>query len=112
MTQKMANAKMRDYEPMSDETGYVPVDAVFSAPAPALEGVSLGERLRLSRTHAGLTLDSASVSRRLLLRRAAGSWEGEDCVIQSADPGCADALFWLLGSAQSAQRGGSYSRIV
>ena len=36
MTQKMANAKMRDYEPMSDETGYVPVDAVFSAPAPAL----------------------------------------------------------------------------
>ena len=40
MTQKMANAKMRDYEPMSDETGYVPVDAVFSAPAPALEAAT------------------------------------------------------------------------
>ena len=65
MTQKMANAKMRDYEPMSDEPGYVPVDAVFSAPAPALEGVSLGERLRLSRTHAGLTLDSASARTRI-----------------------------------------------
>ena len=54
MTQEMANAKMRDYEPTSDDSGYVPVDAVFSAPAPALEGVSLGERLRLFRMSAVL----------------------------------------------------------
>lgn len=70
MTQQMANATMRDHESMADDSGFVPVDAVFNASAAGsdldrFEGLGLGERLRLSRTDAGLTLDSASARTRI-----------------------------------------------
>jgi cytoskeletal protein RodZ len=57
---------MGKLETTQPDGAYVPVDAVFSAPAPELsEGLALGERLRRARASAGLTLDSASARTRI-----------------------------------------------
>lgn len=66
MAQIMTGMTMGKLETTQPDSAYVPVDAVFSAPAPELsEGLALGERLRRARGAAGLTLDSASARTRI-----------------------------------------------
>jgi hypothetical protein len=62
----MTGSTMGKLETTQPDGAYVPVDAVFSSPAPeAAEGLGLGEYLRRARSGAGLTLDSASARTRI-----------------------------------------------
>lgn len=61
----MAKAQMTEDLPGSGDKGYVPMDAVFGAPAPSDAGMSLGERLRHRRSNSGMTLDAASARTRI-----------------------------------------------
>jgi cytoskeleton protein RodZ len=62
----MTDTTLGKLETTQSDRGYVPVDAVFSAPTPdAAEVVGLGDYLRRARAAAGLTLDSASARTRI-----------------------------------------------
>lgn len=62
----MNKAALGKVEAVEPDGAFVPVDAVFSAPAPEdVADFSLGERLRRARLEVGLTLDSASARTRI-----------------------------------------------